>query len=288
MEVEKALEKAVGNVRTEKQAEKVLDELELTAGALREKDIAEGTAQPAVPVTGAARAIQKTAAKVAQSGPEQEQALDAAVEKAMGASAEARPEDLPAETVRGRELLRKKLLKRLKPVDAADASIFIAINNLPHPKFMDRLMYGFTSCMTGGGGWLVVLAALALCRPRTVARAACRILPSMWIASTVVEYPIKKYFRRRRPFISIVRAIVVGKKPGNYSFPSGHTASAFAGATLLGIYFPKGKRFFRAVAALTGISRIYVGAHYPGDVMSGGFIGAGLARAIHAFFFGKK
>jgi len=110
----------------------------------------------------------------------------------------------------------------------------------------------------------------------------------LYLATYTVEIPIKRYFRRKRPFISIVRAIVVGRKPGSYSFPSGHSAAAFAGATLLQAYYPRARPVLFAIALLVAFSRVYLGAHYPGDVLSGSLAGAGLAKVyrtlIHGFF----
>jgi len=93
-----------------------------------------------------------------------------------------------------------------------------------------------------------------------------------------VEFPIKYYFRRRRPFIDLVQAIAVGKKPGTYSFPSGHSAASFAGAWLLCRHYPRLAPLWYSVAALVGFSRVYLGAHYPGDVLSGAVLGTLLAE----------
>jgi len=104
------------------------------------------------------------------------------------------------------------------------------------------------------------------------------------ITTALVEYPVKAYFRRRRPFISIIQAIVIGKKPGTWSFPSGHSAAAFGGAWLLGQKFPRLRGPMYAIASLVAFSRIYLGDHYPGDVASGSLLGLLLARFFHRLF----
>jgi undecaprenyl-diphosphatase len=132
--------------------------------------------------------------------------------------------------------------------------------------------------MTGGAGWGLVLLAGLIANRRQGWRAARAVAPALWLTATTVEGPIKHFFRRRRPFISLVRAIVVGRKPGSYSFPSGHSATAFAGAVLLSRYYPEQKRKLLTIAGLVAFARVYLGAHYPGDVLSGSLVGALLGR----------
>lgn len=68
--------------------------------------------------------------------------------------------------------------------------------------------------------------------------------------------------------------------PTTASFPSGHAATAFAGATVLAFAFPRLVPVFFGLAAAIGFSRVYLGVHYPLDVVGGAIIGAGVAVAL--------
>jgi len=131
--------------------------------------------------------------------------------------------------------------------------------------------------MTSGAGWLLFLLLATLVDPQRGWKTTRAVAPALWLATATVEHPIKKWFRRRRPFISLIEAIIVGRKPGSYSFPSGHSAAAFAGALLLAREYPASSRGFFGLASLVALSRIYLGVHYPGDVLSGSLLGMVLA-----------
>jgi undecaprenyl-diphosphatase len=67
--------------------------------------------------------------------------------------------------------------------------------------------------------------------------------------------------------------------PRSSSFPSGHSASAFAFATGVGRTLPQAAVPLRALAAVVAYSRVHTGVHYPGDVVIGSLIGSSLAQA---------
>jgi undecaprenyl-diphosphatase len=174
--------------------------------------------------------------------------------------------------------LRYELFKRLGPLQAVDTFVFIQINQLPHRKLSDRFLTRLSWMMTCGNGWLLFLLLATLVDRQRGWKATRAVAPALWLATATVEHPIKKWFRRRRPFLSLIEAIIVGRKPGSYSFPSGHSAAAFAGAVLLAREYPTNARGFFGLASLVAFSRIYLGVHYPGDVLSGSFLGMVLAR----------
>jgi undecaprenyl-diphosphatase len=181
---------------------------------------------------------------------------------------------------RGRRLLREAVLKRMGPLNALDVRIYLAVNEAPHPGRLDSIAWAVAIVTTGGWIWVIGALVAYLVRVPRSWRAVKRLLPSVVVATWLIEYPIKAYFRRRRPFVRIVQALVIGKRPGSWSFPSGHTGSSFASAWILSTIWPRQSPVFLAVAGLVGFSRIYVGAHYPGDVASGALFGVALAELV--------
>lgn len=222
----------------------------------------------------AASVLVEAAELSAASAPTAKGMIDQAVIEADSS----RSDDLPRGAKRGQKILRDETIRRMSAFDAADAVCFISINHLPHPRWVDAAMSGLSWAMTGGAGWFAVLLCEFALNPRRGREALLGVAPALLLATSSVECGIKPIFCRKRPFISIVQAIVVGRKPGSYSFPSGHSAAAFAGALLMSKHFPRHRNGFFALAITVAFSRIYLGDHYPGDVMSGSAAGALLAN----------
>src|SRR3954453_1247447 len=112
-------------------------------------------------------------------------------------------------------------------------------------------------------------------------RAAAMGLASVGVTSAVVNVAVKPLWRRRRPDrpgheVPEARHVPL---PGSTSFPSGHSAAAFAFATGVGHVLPQAAAPLRALATLVAYSRVHTGVHYPGDVVVGSVLGAALAQA---------
>lgn len=131
--------------------------------------------------------------------------------------------------------------------------------------------------------WMALAVPIAL-SGRRGRRAAVRGLTSIALASSVTNLGIKQVFRRTRPSLDGVPLIRhVRRVPVTTSFPSGHAASAAAFTTGVSLELPELAIPVGTLAAAVAYSRVHVGVHYPGDVLVGAALGAGLALATAAF-----
>jgi undecaprenyl-diphosphatase len=293
--IEHILEDGLQRVQTLEMAEAVVDDVErLTAGqteAQRAQIGAERTGRAADPNVKAAETIERAAerpttpsavAHVLEQAAEQTVAPTPAAPTVVDAAqATLTPEaQVSPEAERGRKLLKEATLRRMGPLTALDARLYLAVNESPHPAWLDSVAWALAIISVGGWIWVIGTLLAYLLRIPKSWMAFKRLLPCVVGATWLVELAVKAFFRRRRPFVRIVQALVIGKKPGSWSFPSGHTASSFASAWVLSTVWPGRAPVFFVLAGLVGFDRVYVGAHYPGDVLSGAFFGTLFSELI--------
>jgi undecaprenyl-diphosphatase len=166
-----------------------------------------------------------------------------------------------------------------------DRRLFQLINGLPHSMTSDRYV-SVLSDLGEGLGWVAGGAALAILGGARGRRAGLATACASLAATYVVQQRVKPLFRRVRPFVNR-EARVVGIKPPDHSFPSGHTASSFAGATALSFFYPKAAPLVYALATGVGASRVHLGVHFPSDAAVGGVIGIGIGT-FSAWLFKKR
>jgi len=100
---------------------------------------------------------------------------------------------------------------------------------------------------------------------------------SVWTADLLV-LAVKAGVERPRPSATVPQADPLMGANG-WSFPSGHAATAFAGAVALTYVWRRGAPLFFLLAAAIAFSRVYVGVHYPGDVLGGAVLGTAVGLA---------
>ncbi len=159
-----------------------------------------------------------------------------------------------------------------------DARLHAAIGALPDSP-ADRWLRRLSTTADHGKLWLVVAALLAL-RRGPLRRSALRGWGAMTVSSALVNVVLKRIFGRVRPDLAnLATDRQLRRAPHTLSFPSGHSASAGAFATGVALESPATGAALTPLALAVGYSRVHVGVHYPGDVVSGLAIGAGVALA---------
>ena len=167
-------------------------------------------------------------------------------------------------------------------IEAFDAAVFLRANGMFLGPVLDRLLTMTSRLMHYGEGWAgAVLVWMAVDFQKGL-RVALEALPVLWLTMLTVNFPLKRLFRRRRPFTAFVKARVLGPRPSDFSFPSGHSAAAFGGAFLLSSHAPALFPVFYLIATVVGLSRVYLGVHYPSDVVIGAAAGTALAALYRA------
>lgn len=171
-----------------------------------------------------------------------------------------------------RGLARIRLLRRLGRVDrwAFDR---VAASRL---RGLEYVLPRLSRFADHGVLWFGTAGVLGLAgRPR-LRRAALRGSIAIAVASPAVNVLGKQAFRRKRPVVDLVPPIRIRwKLPTSHAFPSGHSASAAAFATGVALEAPRAVTVpVATTAAAVAFSRVYTGAHYPGDVLAGLGIGA--------------
>ncbi|MFD3663299.1 phosphatase PAP2 family protein [Streptomyces sp. NPDC058659] len=160
---------------------------------------------------------------------------------------------------------------------AVDGAVYAAVAATPTPT-LDTALRRLSTAANHSKISLTVAAVLAVVpgRPR---RAALAGAGAIAVASASANLLGKRLVRRPRPDREAAR-VVVGRHvpmPDSASFPSGHTASAVAFATAVGVVLPVAAVPLALLAGAVGYSRVHTGVHYPGDVAAGAVLGVASA-----------
>jgi membrane-associated phospholipid phosphatase len=154
-----------------------------------------------------------------------------------------------------------------------DTRVFLLLNlRGSRPLWLDRLMLVFTQF--GSGYFALGLALiLYLFGPRLLGYELMLGTLSLWMIVEILKFIVN----RSRPFIRLTQTRILGFRALGRSFPSGHTSQAFFMATLVTQHLHANfwiALLFYSLALLVGITRMYVGAHYPRDVLAGAILGS--------------
>ena len=171
-----------------------------------------------------------------------------------------------------------RVVRLLRRLDAADRNAYLAVAELNTPWF-DEPLRRASDFANFSKPWLLVAGALAAFGGERGRRAALTGVAAIAGTSFLVNQPMKLAARRRprRTQLGVPEARWVSM-PSSASFPSGHSASAAAFCVATSAVVPELRWPLRVAAAVVAFSRVYTGVHFPGDVLVGASVGAGLGH----------
>jgi undecaprenyl-diphosphatase len=143
--------------------------------------------------------------------------------------------------------------------------------------FLDRAIPWVTHLGSHVAVIVFIIFSFLLIRKRKTLRS----LLLLYGVQSGVVYGLKFLVNRKRPLVFLETLSKLSHGPGEIldpGFPSAHTLYAFMMATILSAWFPRQRVILYALAAFIGWTRIYLGLHFPTDVMAGGLLGYGITR----------
>ncbi len=156
---------------------------------------------------------------------------------------------------------------------ALDGQILLWIQAYVRLSFLDPVVVFYTHLGDAGLLWSGI-SLVMICFPRT-RRAGILSLAALALGGILTNVTLKQMVARVRPWHTVDGLTFLVRETDPNSFPSGHTCAAFAVA---GVWFRTlPKRWMRVtgmvMAVLMGLSRLYVGVHFPSDVLAGAVVG---------------
>lgn len=159
-----------------------------------------------------------------------------------------------------------------------DGNILLYIQDYIRQDWMTPFWKFITSL--GNSGWFWIVLSILLVIPQRTRKIGITALAALLIGALITNVALKNLVARIRPYEVVDGLKLIIERQHDYSFPSGHTCASFAAAL---VYYKMGPRKWGipavVLASLIAFSRLYVGVHYPSDVIGGLLIGVFAAWA---------
>ena len=155
-----------------------------------------------------------------------------------------------------------------------DKQIMILLNRSISNSVFDSLMPLITNNKFLGFIGILLIAHLLINCGKIGKISILILIIAVGLTDMISAQLIKPFIGRLRPSYEFIDSInLLVKKGGKWSFPSNHAANSFAFATVLSYFFSKYKLHLFLLASVIAFSRVYVGVHYPFDILFGAIFG---------------
>ena len=156
-------------------------------------------------------------------------------------------------------------------LNGIEYSLLIQLHNAVGSSFLDTAMPYVSEMGNLGAIWIIF--SLILIANRKYRHIGVMCLAAVLLTTAIGEGILKNIVQRPRPFLQFASIQPLIPEPSSFSFPSGHTGSSFAAATVIARKFKKAALPALTIAAVIAFSRLYVMVHYPSDVLGGIILG---------------
>ncbi|MGL5615220.1 MAG: phosphatase PAP2 family protein [Sarcina sp.] len=170
----------------------------------------------------------------------------------------------------------------IKNMDSS--TLYFMQNHIQNP-YLNPIMVFITNLGDMGFIWILISVILLFIKKFRIV--GILMLCSLALNTILGEGLLKNLIQRPRPFNTLPGLHLLITAPQSFSFPSGHTSSAFACAIILGYYIRKSLIPSLILAFLIGFSRVYLTVHYPSDVLAGMLLGI-FSAFITIYVYEKK
>jgi len=163
-----------------------------------------------------------------------------------------------------------------------DQGLFQWINGRIHNRFLNFFLYYLTNL---GGATFTISTSLLIWAFSSPPWSTAGAQAAVALAISHIPVAIaKKLYPRIRPYLALPDTNTFRNPLSDHSFPSGHTTAVFSIAIPFIAAIPELLPLFLSLSLIVGFSRIYLGLHYPSDVLAGGAIGTAVATMIVAIW----
>lgn len=167
---------------------------------------------------------------------------------------------------------------------------FIVVDNLIFNYFHNKIKSSFIDSFfilathLGGFRFLTSLCLFFIFLKPDIQPMLGWELTAVLLSSHFFVHILKRLINRKRPYQKLAGTKHLVEPFESYSFPSGHTTASFAAAVTLSFAFSQLSILFILIASIVAVSRIYLGVHYPSDILTGIIIALFFSFAVHSFF----